>query len=219
MGSGERLGEVVLRRGWIDEAGLARVLARQWGLAFLDDEAVAVDPAAAALVPLEQGGHLGAFAIGFSEGLPVIALAEPTEERFEAVRTTLGGDCRFAVVTRSTLERLFERLRSSDAEARVERESAAAAHLAEEQETEILIAELDRATEGLVALRARVEQLRQSKRASERELAESQAELEALRKSRAAEQATLQNELIAGSELLGRVKAKLAEVVQLLEDD
>jgi len=75
MGSGERLGEVVLRRGWIDEAGLARVLARQWGLAFLDDEAVAVDPAAAALVPLEQGGHLGAFAIGFSEGLPVIALA------------------------------------------------------------------------------------------------------------------------------------------------
>ena len=219
MGSGERLGEVVLRRGWIDEAGLARVLARQWGLAFLDDEAVAVDPAAAALVPLEQSTRLGAFAIGFSEGLPVIALAEPTEERFEAVRTTLGGDCRFAVVTRSTLERLFERLRSSDAEARVERESAAAAHLAEEQETEILIAELDRATEGLVALRARVEQLRQSKRASERELAESQAELEALRKSRAAEQATLQNELIAGSELLGRVKAKLAEVVQLLEDD
>ncbi len=219
MGSGERLGEVVLRRGWIDEAGLARVLARQWGLAFLEDEAVAVDRDAAALVPLEQSVRLGAFAIGFSEGLPVIALVEPTEERFKAVRTTLGGDCRFVVVTKSTLERLLGRLRSADADARVERESAAAARLADEQETEELIADLDRATAALVALRARVEQLTQSKRASERELADSHAELEALRESHAAEQATLQNEVIRGRELVAGVKAKLGEVVQLLEDD
>jgi len=111
------------------------------------------------------------------------------------------------------------RLRSADADARVERESAAAARLADEQETEELIADLDRATAALVALRARVEQLRQSKRAFERELAESHAELEALRESRAAEQATLQNEVIRGRELVAGVKAKLAEVVQLLEDD
>jgi len=29
MGTGERLGEVLLRRGWIDECGLARLLAQQ----------------------------------------------------------------------------------------------------------------------------------------------------------------------------------------------
>ena len=40
MDSGERLGEVVLRRGWLDEAGLARVLADQWDLRFLEDASV-----------------------------------------------------------------------------------------------------------------------------------------------------------------------------------
>ena len=37
LATGERLGDAIVREGWIDQVGLARVLARQWGLSFLED--------------------------------------------------------------------------------------------------------------------------------------------------------------------------------------
>jgi hypothetical protein len=60
MASGERLGEVVLRRGWIDEQGLAQVLARQWQLPFLADEAARLEPLAPRLLPAELARALAA---------------------------------------------------------------------------------------------------------------------------------------------------------------
>ena len=221
MGSGERLGEVVLRRGWIDEAGLAQVLARQWELAFLDDEAVEIDPRARALVPVEERERLAACPIGFVEGVPLIAVAEPAEKRFEAVRAKLGGDCRFAVVTKSTLERLLERLASADAQARAAGASAAAERAAEEKKTELLAAELDRATASLVAFRERVEQLTERQQRTEKELAESRAQLAALSETRASEQATLhrlETERARQRDIVSAVKAKLADAMRSLEE-
>ena len=86
MDSGERLGEVVLRRGWLDEAGLARVLADQWDLRFLEDASVAIDPAAFRLIATEDARRVGAVAIGFDDGRPLVALSEPSAERFASVR-------------------------------------------------------------------------------------------------------------------------------------
>ncbi len=220
MGSGERLGEVVLRRGWIDEAGLARVLARQWELPFVDEEPVAIDARAAALLPAEERERLGACAIGFVEGMPVIAVAEPTEERFEAVRARLGMDCRFAVVTKGMFERLRTGQASADAQLQAEQASLAAGRAAEEAETELLVAELDRATASVVAVRARVEQLAQRQQGADRELAELRAQLDALNDTRASEQTRLQSlerELARQRELVAAARAKLAEVVRMLE--
>jgi hypothetical protein len=221
MGSGERLGEVVLRRGWIDEAGLAQVLARQWELAFVDDEPAVIDPHARALVPVEDRERLAACAIGFVDGLPLIAVAEPAEKRFEAVRAKLGGDCRFAVVTKSTLERLLERLASADAEARAAEGSAAATRAAEENDAELLAADLDRATVSLVAFRERVEQLTERQQQTEKDLAEARAQLAALSESRASERAalhSLETELARQRAIASAVKAKLADAARSLEE-
>ncbi len=220
MGSGERLGEVVLRRGWIDEVGLARVLARQWELAFVDEEAVALDPRASALLPVDETERLAACSIGFVEGVPLIAVAEPAEERFEAVRARLGGDCRFAVVTKGTLERLLEQLASTEAEARALEAGAAASRAAEEEQTESLVADLDRATASLAAFRERVERLTQSQQRTEQELARCRAHLAALSEARAGEQATLhglETELARQRDLVSAVKAKLADITRSLE--
>jgi Type II secretion system (T2SS), protein E, N-terminal domain len=103
MGRGERLGELVLRRGWIDQPGLARLLARQWELAYVDDEVAVPDPSAGALLSAQESERLAVCVIGFVDGVPLVAVAEPAEERFARVRSTLGRECVFAVVTKSTL--------------------------------------------------------------------------------------------------------------------
>src|SRR6185437_8318874 len=51
--TGERLGEVVLRHGWINEAGLAGLIARQWDLSFVALSAISVDESARALLSRE----------------------------------------------------------------------------------------------------------------------------------------------------------------------
>ena len=58
--SGQRLGEVVLRRGWIDEAGLARLIARQWGMTFLEHSLISLDEHARSLLPPEESARLRA---------------------------------------------------------------------------------------------------------------------------------------------------------------
>jgi Type II secretion system (T2SS), protein E, N-terminal domain len=113
MGRGERLGEVVLRRGWIDQPGLARLLARQWDLAYVDDEVAVPDPSAGALLSAQESERLAVCVIGFVDGVPLVAVAEPAEERFASVRSTLGRECVFAVVSKSTLERLLAQVVSA----------------------------------------------------------------------------------------------------------
>jgi hypothetical protein len=107
MKSGERLGEVVLRRGWINEAGLAQLIARRWDLTFAARSTLTVDEHARALLSRAEAERLGACPVAFNDGVPLVAVADPSEERFSDVRAALGTQCTFVVTTPSALSQLI----------------------------------------------------------------------------------------------------------------
>lgn len=106
LGTGERLGEVIVRRGWATEEDLAELLAEQWDLPYLDGATVHVDPVAIGRLPLDRARELGALPVYYDGFELVVAVAEPAEDRFAKVRETLD-DVSFAVVGRSALENLL----------------------------------------------------------------------------------------------------------------
>ena len=222
MGRGERLGEVVLRRGWIDQAGLARLIARQWDLAYVDDDGAAVEGGASRLLAPSDAQRLRACIIGVVKDLPLVAVAEPTEERFQSVRSTLGGDCEFSVVTKSTLDRLLEQLRSDEADAEAARADVAAHNLAEAAEAERVVSELDAFANTLLTWAERIRQIIEVQRQAEGALSASRQQIDALRRELANERATierLQTELAKERELVSTAKAKLTDLTRALEAD
>jgi hypothetical protein len=100
--TGERFGEVLLRRGAVTEEDLAHLLADQWSLPFVENPGAAVDD-----LPADRAREIPAAALASDGGSPLVALADPTEERFEHVRSLLGRDVSFVVVTQATLDRLL----------------------------------------------------------------------------------------------------------------
>ena len=105
--TGEKLGEVVVRRGWASEGRLAQLLAEQWGLPAVDPGALSLDPLAVARVEIGVASELGGFPVWFDARGIVVAVSEPNEERFAAFRELLG-NVSFVVVPRSTMTELVE---------------------------------------------------------------------------------------------------------------
>ena len=106
LGTGERLGEVIVRRGWATEEDLAALLAEQWGLPYLDGSTVDVDAVAVGRLPLARARELGALPVHYDSYELVVVVAEPAEDRFAKLRESLG-EVSFAVVGRSALEALL----------------------------------------------------------------------------------------------------------------
>jgi hypothetical protein len=77
---GRRLGEVVIEYGLVSSSDVIRLVAEQRGLPFLDIAPLSVDPAAARLLPIDLAHSLRTLPIGFVRGLPVVALADPTDD-------------------------------------------------------------------------------------------------------------------------------------------
>jgi type II secretion system (T2SS) protein E len=111
--TGERLGEVVLRRGWTTEAALANLIARQWDLTFVARSLIAVDHDAKGRLSREDAKELGVCPVSTSEGTELIALADPSEERLGAAREALNGSGTFVVTTPSALAQLIDELPES----------------------------------------------------------------------------------------------------------
>jgi hypothetical protein len=103
--TGKRLGEILTERGLISEVDLARLLAGQKGLDFVTLREQIVDPSAAALFSEEQAKLFRALPYGFEDGLPVVAIADPTDEvLLRNIREGLGReDIKFVVSTRGEL--------------------------------------------------------------------------------------------------------------------
>jgi Type II secretion system (T2SS), protein E, N-terminal domain len=224
LATGERLGEVVVRQGWIDQVGLARVLARQWGLPFLEDAQAQpkgqLPPGFAAARAFE----LRACPITGGETGVLVAVAEPREERFTAVREQLGGEVAFVVVAEATLERLLQQLEAGEEGERAETPvmvAGAGAAAAEEQARPLqqLLGELELASERLAELRARAEQLLRQQEQTQAELDASHRELEHLQQQRREDQATiahLEQQLAEERRRLDVVKAKVDELSETL---
>jgi type II secretion system (T2SS) protein E len=105
--SGRRLGEVLIEHGLVTSNDVVRVVAEQRGLPFVDVNSLAVDPAAARLLPADHARVFRTLPIGFVRGLPVVALADPSnEEAIDGARTLLRGAEFVASPEDSILEQL-----------------------------------------------------------------------------------------------------------------
>ena len=102
--TGRRLGEILVERNLIKEEDLTRLLAGQKGLPYVSLRERAVEPDAARLLAEDQARLFTALPIGFEEGLPVVAVADPTNDVLNRnIREALGQEARFVVVARSEL--------------------------------------------------------------------------------------------------------------------
>jgi MshEN domain len=123
--TGERIGEVVIRRGLAGEEDVARLLAEQWELEYVERSAIWFDPNALALMSREDAQRLEALPTRIEGGHVVVAVAEPTEERREALRDVIGEDNVVIVVPKSALDAgLRSQLLASRGESSAERKVA-----------------------------------------------------------------------------------------------
>lgn len=103
--NGERLGEVVVRLGWVSEEDLAKVLAEQWHLRYLDRSGISFDADALRRLSREEATRLEALPMHVDrDGLLAVALAEPTEARLLALRDLLGDRIQPVVVPKTALD-------------------------------------------------------------------------------------------------------------------
>lgn len=187
---GIRLGELVVARDLLDEEGMGRLVAHQWGLPFLARGSLTIDPVAAGLLPFEQARTLHGCVIGIRERSPLVVVADPSSERLDALRTqveTTPGQASvsFAVVTASSLQGLLGQL--ARLSGRRPDPAPDRSHLARTPQTangdrpeqiasrptssDQLLADLQRAAATEQTLQARLDQL-----TSEREAADEQIE-------------------------------------------
>jgi hypothetical protein len=109
MRTGQRLGEVLTARRLIEETDLARLLAGQQGLPFVEAETLTVDPAALALLTEETARAENALAFAFEDGVAVVAVADPTDgPAIENLRRTLGVEPRLVVAAQRPLARKIQ---------------------------------------------------------------------------------------------------------------
>jgi hypothetical protein len=101
--TGERVGEVVVRHLWATEDDVARVLAEQWGLSYVDRASIFFDADALARLSREDAQRLEALPTRVQDGRVVVAVAEPTEQRLAALQQLIG-DTVMVVVPRSALQ-------------------------------------------------------------------------------------------------------------------
>jgi hypothetical protein len=102
--TGERLGEVVVRRRWATEDAVAKVLAEQWNLNYVDRASIWFDADALARLSREHAQRLEALPTRVEDGRVVVAVAEPTEQRLAALRSVIGEDTVVVVVPKTALQ-------------------------------------------------------------------------------------------------------------------
>ena len=102
--TGERLGELVVRRGWATEDDVAKLLAEQWGLGYVDRASIFFDVDALGRLAREEAQRLEALPTRVQDGRVVVAVAEPTEQRLTALRDIIGEDTVVVVVPKTALD-------------------------------------------------------------------------------------------------------------------
>jgi hypothetical protein len=102
--TGLRLGEVVVRRGWATEDDVAKLLAEQWELGYVERSSIFFDSDALGRLTREQAQRLEALPTRVQDGQVVVAVAEPTEERLAALRAVIGPDTVVVVVPKTALD-------------------------------------------------------------------------------------------------------------------
>jgi hypothetical protein len=106
----EGLADSILAGQALNERELARLLASQMGLPFVDLEHSSIDPWAAQLLSEDDARMYSALPIALVEGRALLAVARPTNEpAIRRVAEKIGRDVDLAVAARSDLLRAIER--------------------------------------------------------------------------------------------------------------
>jgi len=110
--TGRRLGEVAVGHGWVTGADLAKALADQFGVEYVDLSEVEPDRDAATLLQKELAFRYQALPIRFlANDLLLVAVADPTDVgRADDLRLALGHNVRLAVSEPNDLERAIKAL-------------------------------------------------------------------------------------------------------------
>ena len=77
--SGQLVGRVLLRRGWVFEDELARTLAEQWKLPYVRLSSVGVDQSVMRLLPRDVGVKFAAVPVRFADQSVLVAFADPSD--------------------------------------------------------------------------------------------------------------------------------------------
>jgi len=100
-----RLGEVMLAHGWIRERDLARLLAEQEKLEFIDLAKIDLDQSAVDYLPESVARRLQAIPYGFRNSVLLVAVADPTDEDgLDEIREAVGRRVKFKVALPSEIE-------------------------------------------------------------------------------------------------------------------
>jgi type IV pilus assembly protein PilB len=100
-----RLGEVMLERGWIRERDLARLLAEQEKLEFVDLAKMDLVDEAVDCIPESIARRYRAVGYAFAGKAVLVAVADPTDDSgLDAVRESAGRPVRFRVALASEVE-------------------------------------------------------------------------------------------------------------------
>ncbi|HEY7017127.1 MAG TPA: ATPase, T2SS/T4P/T4SS family, partial [Gaiellaceae bacterium] len=110
--TGKRLGEIVVAHEWVSPKDLARALADQNGLEYVDLAETDLDLEVAMLLPKELAVRYEAVPVRFlDKDLLLVAVADPTDiGRADDLRLALGHNVRLAVSEPSDLQRTIKRL-------------------------------------------------------------------------------------------------------------
>jgi hypothetical protein len=114
--TGKRLGQVLVDKGLLQESQVARIIAKQKNLGFVDLAELEIDSDTARLLPHETAWLHHALPIAVEDDVLVVAVEDPTdEEALGTVKTALGREARFVVATRSEILRTLDELSSQNA--------------------------------------------------------------------------------------------------------
>ncbi len=94
----KRLGEILVERGWVFPQDIARALASQHGLDYVDVGLVSVDREAASRLDPEIGLRHCAIPVRFlADGGLLVAIADPTSEGLDEIAAAISRPVSFAV--------------------------------------------------------------------------------------------------------------------------
>jgi type IV pilus assembly protein PilB len=105
----KRLGEILVERGSVTRPQVARLVAEQYDLPFVELQETELDPSAARLLPEELARRHSALPVGFSDDSLLVVVADPTNTLYaDEIRLALAAPVRFAVTDPNALEEAID---------------------------------------------------------------------------------------------------------------
>jgi hypothetical protein len=105
-----RLGEILIEEEFVSREDLMRLLAEQRGMPYVDLAAVDPDPNAVRLLPGSTARLFRTLPLGFSRGLLVVAVADPTDELALARTRSFVEGARFVASSDSEIAKQLDSL-------------------------------------------------------------------------------------------------------------